>query len=321
MRRHRCFEGAHCFLILALIALVPAPACRCSEPHASRGTPSASAPKVNVKSAAPSAQAPAPPPKLPCRVVTGSGTLEAPNEVIGPRRGLDGTRFVALAEGERLTLRHERTQRELALLGPGRFLPCQRGDELLLVVRGGVKSNSGVGVHAGGEVVIATPFGLVRYADAAVEVKVKESVVSIGVDAGEVFFDSPPHEPGDQPHSSRLRGAPYAPPSPTDLPDADSMVYPKAADPKLTVARCRDAEAASRKLEKPPRPAGSARAALRTWAVASFEARRAARLACALARVVIESRPEPERRRLEDLLESQESRVKGAASPPPAEKK
>jgi hypothetical protein len=324
MRRDRCFEGARRWCVVALLALLTAPACRCSQPDASEAMPSASAPKASLGSAhstAPSANAAKPPLKAPCRVTTGTGTLEGPNEAVGPRTGLDGTRFVVLAAGERISLRHERTERELALLGPGRFLPCHGGDEQVLVVSGGVKSNAGVGVHAGGEVVIATPFGVVRYVDAAVDMTVEASQLSVHVLAGEVSFDDPPDKAGERRSTSVLGAARGTRPTKLDLPPPDTLVSPKAADPKMAVEHCRSTRASSRAFEKPPRPAGSARAALGTWAVASFEARRAARLACALARVVIESRPEPERRRLEDLLESRESRPKAAASPPPAEKK
>jgi hypothetical protein len=317
MRRGRSFEAARRCFSLALVALVGAPACKCSEPQSSRSTPSASAPNASAKNAASavaSAEIAKPPPKAPCRITTGRATLE-PNEAVGARTGLDGTRFVVLAEGERISLRHERTQRELALRGPGRFLPCPGGEEQVLVVSGGVKSTAGVGVHAGGEVVLATPFGVVRYVDAAVDVTVKASQLSVDVLTGEVSFDAPPAKAGELPNTRVLGAAKGARPPPAKL------VSPKAGDPTIAVEHCRSARAASQALGKPPRPAGSARAALGTWAVASFEARRAARLACALARVVIESRPEPERRRLEDLLESQESRVKGAAPPPPAEKK
>jgi|SRR5687768_10095724 len=316
MRRVRGFEGARRSLLVALALLgYPNTACRRSTPEASDGVAAGSAPAASARTIAapsitPSAALPdAPPPKVPCRVSTGTGRLEAPSSTLGPRSELNGKRFVVLAEGERISLRHERTQRELSLLGPGRFLPCVRGDELVLVIEGGVKSSPGVGVHAGGEVVLATPFGLVRYADAAADLKVTASRLSLKVQAGEASFDPAPRKATEAVRPKAVRG-------PNGSIDAT-----KTADAEIALERCRSAETSSRALEKPPRPAGSARAALGTWAVESFEARRRARLACALARVVIAGRPLAERRRLEDLLESRESDAKGAALAPPAEKK
>lgn len=315
MRRDRGFTGARRFLLVALPALAFAAACRRSAPDAADNSASASArhesaPKSAVASARPSAGIPAPArPKAPCRVTTGSGSLEAPKEPIGPRSELYGTRFVELAADERISLRHERTQRELTLLGPGRFLPCARGDEQVLVLQGGVKSTPGVGAHAGGEVVLATPFGLVRYADAGLHLQVSPARLALGVNTGEAQFDPPPRDAAVEAKPKSVRGP------------NGKLDVTKAARAEVAVERCRSAEASSRALEKPPRPAGSARAALGTWAVASFEARRAARLACALSRVVIESRPEPERRRLEDLLASRESDPKAAPLPAPAQKK
>lgn len=300
-------------LPVALIALGFPAACRRSTPDSTAGAGSARSP--SSRSAAPakvSANAGAAvgsPPKAPCRVSTGIGTLEAPDAVLGPRSELDGTRFVTLAAGQRLSLRHERTQRELTLLGPGRFLPCVDGGEQVLVVEGGVKSTAGVGAHAGGEVVLATPFGLLRYADAGVDVKVAPSRLSLEVQAGEATFDAPPNRGASEPKPKRLRG-------PKAVFEAT-----KAADAETAVEHCRSARASSGALARPPRLAGSARAELGTWAVASFEARRRARLACSLARVVIASRPEAERKHLGDLLEGRESGSESAAPAPKTEKK
>ncbi len=301
-------------LPFALIALGFAPACRRSTPDSTAGAGSARAPSSSSAapakaSAAASAGAPSPLPKAPCRVSTGAGTLEAPATMLGPRSELDGTRFVTLAADQRLSLRHERTQRELTLLGPGRFLPCVDGGEQVLVVEGGVKSTAGVGAHAGGEVVLATPFGLLRYADAGVDVKVAPSRLSLEVQAGEATFDAPPKKGASEPKPKRLRG-------PKAVFEAT-----KAADAETAVERCRSARTSSGALARPPRLAGSARAELGTWAVASFEARRRARLACSLARVVIASRPEAERKHLDDLLEGPESGSEDAAPAPKTEKK
>lgn len=311
--RERCFGGARRPLAVAIAVLSAASsgACRRAESERTQGSATAGAatlpaPSSNTRS---SAAAPLPRPKAPCRVSVGTGTLEASKEALAPRSELDGRRFVLLAAGERLSLRHERTTREFTLLGPGRFLPCAEGDERVLVVEGGVTSALGVGAHAGGEVVLATPFGLLRYADAAVDVKVAKARLSLSVAAGEVLFDAPPRKPGEEPKPKAVRGPKGA------------LSVGQRADAALAVERCRSAQTQSKKLEKPPRPSESARASLGTWAVASFEARRGARLACALAQAALAGLPEPARRRLEDQLNSPDWPPGSAASARPAEKK
>lgn len=307
----RRFGGALRPLGVALAALFAAhgSACRRAEPEGTRSQAARASASATARPSARPHTLVAPAAKAPCRVGAGTGTLEAPAQPLRARSELDGKRFVSLAAGERLSVRHERTTRELTLAGPGRFLPCARGEEQVLVVEGGVTSALGVGAHAGGEVVIATPFGLVRYADAAVDVKVAPSRLSLRVAAGDVVFDAPPGKPGAEPKPKTLRG-------PKGILDAT-----KRADAALTLERCLSARATSQKLEKPPRPSGSARAPLGSWAVASFEARRGARLACALARAVIAGLPEPERRRLEDQLESPNSAGGSSTRALPAEKK
>jgi hypothetical protein len=243
-------------------------------------------------------------PAAPCRVVVGAGTLEATGEKLGPRAPLDGRRFVSLAEGERLSLRHERTTREFTLHGPGRFLPCFQGEEQLLVVRGRAASPVGIGTHAGGEVVLATPFGVVKYPDAELEATVTEQRLSLKVLAGEATFVSQVAELESKkaPTARVLRGP------------KGVLEITKAVDATSAVAACRAADDASRALRKPPAPAApaaSARAALGAWAVSSFEARRTARIACALARTASASLSEPERSRLWDLLDSQDQRQDG----------
>jgi hypothetical protein len=259
--------------------------------------------------------------RAPCRVVVGSGTLEETGEKLGPRAPLDGKRFVSLAEGERLSLRHERTSREFTLNGPGRFLPCFQGEEQLLAVRGSVTSPVGIGTHAGGEVVLATPFGVVKYADAELLAIVTEERLSLAVKAGEATFVPQVAElDSKKPPAPRVLRGPKG-----------ALAITKAVDAKLAVAQCRTAGDASRALSKPPRataPTPSARASLGSWAVSSFEARRKARIACALARTASANLSEPERTRLWDLLESQdqsldrrELRAGVALDQVPAEKK
>jgi hypothetical protein len=286
-------------LALACGALVASGCGKSGEGAQKHAAPAASSQNKPVAKAPSAMVPPKPAAQAPCRVVVGTGTLERTGEKLGPRAPLDGKRFVSLAEGERLSLRHERTTREFTLKGPGRFLPCFQAEEQLLVVHGTVTSPVGVGTHAGGEVVLATPFGVVKYADAELEATVAEKRLSLKVLAGEATFVPQLTEPeGQKPLATRVLRGPKG-----------VLDVAKGVDAALAVAQCRTESDASRALRKPPppaAPAASTRRALGAWAVLSFDARRRARIACALARTASAGLSEPERGRLWDLLESQD---------------
>jgi hypothetical protein len=251
-------------------------------------------------SARPSASRPAvPPPRVDvekievslCRVIAvrplGDGSKDAGADASAPAMGtpLEGRDWLDLPGKVELTLRHSATTRELALRGPGRFLPCFLGTETVLIARGGVKTTAGAGARAGAEVILATPFGTLHFADAALELEVGERGLSVESTTGSVALvpSAPASDAG--PSEQLLR------------PNQTKRLSGKA-EPGELVARCR--ETASTLGEEPPHLAGapSARARLAEWSVARLRTRQRARFACAAARAAVGRQEAAERERL-----------------------
>ncbi len=269
-------------LFLALVA--------CESTHSSPSTPSARPSASAVRSARPVVPASAePPPELPrCRVITArpNSGKAADAGATAPAVGtvLEGRDWLELGAFE-IVLRHASTTRELALKGPGRFLPCFLGTETVLVAKGTVKTTAGAGARAGAEVVLATPFGTLHFADAALEARVAERELEVKVEGGVVTLVE-----GANPKASADAGTP------------DLVLGPKskkrlsgAVNGKLLVERCGEA---SGPLGTTPPTAPSARSELGKWSVAQLRARQTARWACATARAAAGLLEDPERTRV-----------------------
>jgi hypothetical protein len=214
-----------------------------------------------------------------CRVIAlraaAGPKADASSEASAPAIGtaLEGREWLELTGKTEVALRHSATTRELALRGPGRFLPCFLGTETVLVARGAVKTTSGAGARAGAEVILATPFGTLHFADAALELRVGERDAEANVASGTATWVLAAAPTPDGGSSDLVLGA-----------KGRRKVAGDAVTAEL-VFRC--GEAARPLGTEPPRlSAGepSARARLGEWSVTQLRARQTARWACAAAR-------------------------------------
>jgi len=214
-----------------------------------------------------------------CRVIAlraaAAPKTDAGSEANVPAIGtaLAGREWLELTGTTEVTLRHSATTRELALRGPGRFLPCFLGTETVLVARGDVKTTAGAGARAGAEVILATPFGTLHFADAALELRVSERDAEANVATGVATWVLAAARMPDGGPSDVVLGA-------RDRRKVTGIVVM----PEL-VSRC--GEASGPLGTEPPRlSAGepSARARLGEWSVTQLRARQTARWACAAAR-------------------------------------
>ena len=230
-----------------------------------------------------------------CRVIAVRPKKGAPADAsIGARApavgaALEGREFLDLVDETEVALRHGTTTRELTLRGPGRFLPCFLGTETVLVATGTVKTTAGAGARAGAEVILATPLGVLHFADAALELRVGERELDARVDTGGATLVS----------ASGKKGVP-------DAGAPDLVLGPKgrkrlsgAVVASDLVSRCR--ETAGALGASPPAPApsiSSSRTLLGQWSVAQLKARQGTRWACAIARAAVGRLDGPERDRL-----------------------
>jgi hypothetical protein len=232
-----------------------------------------------------------------CRVIARRATPgAAPDAGVDQRApglgaAFDGEHWVDIGGGTEVVLRFAETTRELALRGPGRFLPCFLGSETVLVASGSIKTTAGAGARAGAEVVLGSPFGTLHFSDAmlVLDVRAKELEVSIETGAATLV---PPVSGGDG--------------GPGDL-ALVTKSKKKLAGPKSAKELVADCSVASLPLRAPPPippPGPSARALAGQWAVEQLKARQAARWACATARAAIGREEGSERHRLWDQINS-----------------
>jgi hypothetical protein len=276
MSAHLGFRRARPALALVLAAALTPLGCREKSRPAPTASPSASVgPRPPpVPRPAASAVAPARAP-VGCRVLSGKG--DAPR---APKVGdlLEGQSFFDLPAGALLSLRHSETTREFSLHGPGRFRACPKGEELVAVTRGKVKTTSGPGARAGAEVRLATPFGVVHFGDAELELDVTEKQATVWVAQGTATVDGrKPADPGPTP---RLVSGPKGRASFGGRTSAGDLVG-ECVLGATTLAS-----------SQPPAPAPSG-TSLGQWAVGRLKARQAARHACtrALAAAGLEEGP------------------------------
>lgn len=280
---------------LVLTAVLAAAGCREKPKPAPAASARASARPAPVPRPPSSAGAPKPAP-VGCRVLTLQG-----NAPSAPKPGdlLDGRSFFELPEGAVLSLRHSETTRELTLKGPGRFRACPKGEELVAVTRGTVTTTSGPGARAGAEVRLATPFGVVRFADAALTLRVTAEEAAVSVTQGYAVVDGRTKEDG--PAQSPVSGP------------RGRSTFRGRSDAKALVAAC-EKQAAGLAT---PVPAGSASENLGRWAVERLKARQAARYACSRALAAVGLVEGPDADRLWDQV-SARIVVTGSGAPPTA---
>jgi hypothetical protein len=242
---------------------------------ASAGPVVASAAPVPAPVAAPAPQT------SKCRAlrVVGDAMLGAAPLASGTQ--LDGSEWVTLAKDASLTVIHPTSSRELSLAGPAYFRACRHGREQLLLASGVVTVGTGAGSRPGAEVLIATPVGAVRYADADFTLKLDDKKLSVEVRAGQVEVDAPATAATPPTIASPTKSSPKGFKSP--LHAKDRLVVPLGKpEPVRLMATCKAAaelalETARKVADRgAPEPLGER-------AQANVRARKAARVACTIA--------------------------------------
>jgi hypothetical protein len=138
---------------------------------------------------APLPAAPAPAGPLGCRVVsaTGSAARDSGTAVRAGDRFV-GSDWLELGKGSSLHLKHGASGREWTVSGPARLLPCVDGQEELIVAEGKLRTEAGAGVRPGAQVLIGTPFGSLRYADASADLDISSDALKLRVSSGDTWL-------------------------------------------------------------------------------------------------------------------------------------
>jgi hypothetical protein len=222
-----------------------------------------------------------------CRVLAVSGANAKTSGAAYQGRFFDGETWVELAPDVSLALKHSETTREFSVQGPGRFLVCPSGEESVLVASGVFSSTAGPGSRAGAEVLVGTPLGTVRYADANLRVDVRPRGLELNVKQGRALFDRAADSTTDAAATQTLEGP------------KGRISIAASSDATRLVQRCGELRASITRGQKPAASAAaSAGHLLGSWAVTRLKTRQAARIACASARAASGRLDEPERSRL-----------------------
>jgi hypothetical protein len=208
-----------------------------------------------------------------CRAIAVKGTVTATGGaplVLGA--SLDRAGWVDLADGATLAVKNAETSRELVFAGPARLLPCDRGEERFLMPEGGAQTSTWAGARPGAEVLIATPFGTVRYGDAKLDVHVDPKALTVTSEIGDAWVWLGGAAAEEKiPAGKRFEKRGHAP-------DVKGLV----ADCEK---RAEDAETRARAVLVP----GASSAPLGARAAEHVRARKAARLSCASAASAVQT--------------------------------
>ncbi len=220
-------------------------------------------------------------PKAGCRALMVTGLATVDGSPLAPSAIVDGEHWVELAAGSSVALRHTQTSREFRLIGPGHALPCRNGSEQILLADGQLSTSANLGVRPGAEVLIATPEGVVRFGDAALDLEFGSKGLRVRVKQGEAWVE--PEERGRPGFKNPLRSGTEArlPHSPTK-PQALLDVCESAA---------LAAEASARRVLHGEGAGGGD--SLGARAAAHMRERAKARTACAVAAVATFSERDP----------------------------
>jgi len=274
---------------------------------ASAATPSA----VALASAAPSASVPTRHPKIApatrpgCRVIALSGEVKEDDTVLANGTVIYGTRWLRLAKGASLTLRHTVSSREVSLEGPGLALPCLEGEEDALLAEGTFQSTAGPGARPGAEVVVFTPTGTVSYGDAQISLRASKAKSEVTTSKGEAWVL--PSKDATRKGPEKLGG----PKDKTTL-TAKGGVEPLVAECERSAG---EAEGLARAVLTPTAGDGGT---LGDRAAAHLKARKVARGACGSARAAAATEPDAAKRAgLEKRVEEAGKRWRSLGTPGP----
>lgn len=175
-----------------LLVVLAGPASSCKESSSDKTAPKSS----SLASAAPSqsaASAPSSQPNPekkppPCRAIAVSGGVRTKKRPVLTREPLNGEEWIELQAKSRLDVKHTSSGREYSIYGPALALPCRGGSERVVLTRGKIATSVGVGARPGALVVIATPFGIARYGEATLNVKVESRRARVQVETGAAWL-------------------------------------------------------------------------------------------------------------------------------------
>jgi hypothetical protein len=254
-------------LSVALLTLSVALACNSGE-RSSGGAPSTSARSAGRPPPSAPASAPPRPPKAPkgCRVLTSSGgaTRVGGSSVLSGQT-LDGSEWLELPDGAKLSLRHVASAREWALLGPGKVRPCLDGEEQIALALGRVKTTVGGGARPGAEVLVFTPAGTVRYGDATLTVTSEATRLAVALEAGDAWLEPIGKSAAARPEAQKL---------------TRSEVVSSKPNRALLEQRCAEDAQAAAEVARAMLSAPTGKVDLSKKAVSHLKARRRARLSC-----------------------------------------
>jgi hypothetical protein len=122
---------------------------------------------------------------LPCRVMAlaGSPTIAFDGGASALAQSSVAAGWVTLTASDSMTVTLPRTARELTFLGPGLAHPCVGTDEAWLL-RGRFQGARGSGESPGADQWVVTPFAVLRYGSAILEVAVDEGAVHASLKGG-----------------------------------------------------------------------------------------------------------------------------------------
>ena len=127
------------------------------------------------------------PPLAPCRELAASGKITASHEADGGTASIARNdvvdAWIDLDAAARVTVKEPRTGRELLFIGAATVVPCVQESEAWLM-RGEFQSARGSGEKPGAEQWIVTPFAVVRYGAAVVDVVVDAESTRAALKAG-----------------------------------------------------------------------------------------------------------------------------------------
>jgi hypothetical protein len=271
------------FLALACGRATSPPADAGPADQASAPTPAVTAPPVMPRTLV-DAGALRRRPNLTCRALAVQGAptiaLDAGVKPLAMNDLADG--WVSLVAGDSLTVRLPRTGRELAFVGPATFEPCVGTDEAWLL-RGRFEGSRGSGESPGAEQWIVTPFAIVRYGAAIIDVAVDETSIHASLKAGSASI----LPEGSTTWQSLEAGAPRvvkgAPFGTLGMPGKGPGA---AAAATASADRCAKASATSKKLEDElSLPDAAASPVFGDIAMRANDANVLARAECAIAKV------------------------------------
>jgi hypothetical protein len=237
-----------------------------------------------------------------CRAIAVHGTVTAADgKPLTPNASLERTGVLTLLPDASVAVKHTETSRELVFSGKGRVLPCERGEERFLLNEGRARTTTWAGARPGAEVLVATPFGAIRYGDAKLDVRVDSRMLTVVSEIGDAWV-LPALSSSEEKVPAGRRFEKRGP----------------APDVKALVAECEkraeDAEARARAVLVP----GSGAAPLGVRAAEHVRARSSARASCAIAAASILSlETAPEKAELGGRLASADARWRGIPSHTP----